>query len=98
MRTGNGQKVDGLTREELLRHLRDALNHLHDADHLRRSPLAALFGVANRLDTSLALRNILTGAIESLKPGDAGPSSSHAWQMHDALYCCASRWSPTNWR
>lgn len=76
-----------LTREDLLKHLRDALNHLHDADYLRRSPLATLFGVANRLDTSLALRNILISAIESLKPDDSGPPSPRAWQLYEVLHC-----------
>ena len=77
----------GLTREDLVRHLRDALKHLHDADYLRHSPLATLFGLAHRLDASLALRSILTDAIDSLKPAAEGPPASREWQMHDALYC-----------
>jgi CheY-like chemotaxis protein len=88
MRPGIGQEVDGLTREEFLRHLRDALNHLHDADYLRRSQLASLVGVAKRLDTSSTVRRILTDAIASLKPHDDDPCYSHAWQMHDALFYC----------
>ena len=88
MRTESGQKVDRLTREEFLKHLRDGLNHLHNADHLRQSPLAALFGVANRFDTFSALRSILTEAIESLKPKTGEPAQSRAWRVYDSLFCC----------
>ncbi len=76
-----------MTREDFMKHLRDALSHLHDAEHLRSSPLATLFGVADRLDTSLALRRILTGAIESLKPIASAHSSARSWQLYESLYC-----------
>ena len=88
MRPESGQKVDEFTREEFLKHLRDALNHLHDADRLRRSPLAALFGVANRFDTSSALRSILIKAIESLKPEPDVLAQSRAWRIYHSLFCC----------
>ncbi len=88
MRTESGQEVSELTREEFIKYLHEGLSHLHDPGRLRRSRLAILLGVANRLDTSLALRNILIDAIESLKPRGDESSSSCAWQMHDALYCC----------
>jgi len=77
-----------LTREEFLKHLRDGLNHLYDADRLRQSPLAALFGVANRFDTSSALRSILAEAIESLKPKADKPVQSRAWRVYDSIFCC----------
>ncbi len=80
--------MDRFTRDDFLNLLHDGLCHLHDADALRRSPLAALFGVANRLDTSSALRNILISAIGALKPAGDGPAPAHAWEMHDALFCC----------
>ena len=84
----SGRKVDSLTRKEFVGHLRDALGHLHDAGQLRRSPLAALFGVANRFDTSPALRSILTDAIESLKPAPDSPAQSRGWRIYDSLICC----------
>jgi CheY-like chemotaxis protein len=74
------------TREEFIGHLRDGLVHLYDAERLRQSPLAALFGVANRPDAPLALRTILTEGIESLKPDADVPSQSRDWRFHDALF------------
>jgi CheY-like chemotaxis protein len=74
-----------LTSEHFLRHLRDALNHLYDPDRLRRSPLAVLFGVADRFDTPVCLQRILTEAIESLKPAADEPPRSHSRQVYDLL-------------
>ncbi len=88
MRSGSGQEADRLTREEFIKQLHDDLYYLYNADRLRRSPLAALFGVANRFDSSSALRRILTEAIESLKPKADAPSQSRAWLIHDSLFCC----------
>jgi CheY-like chemotaxis protein len=88
MRPKSGQKVDKLAREDFLGYLRDALNHLYDADHLRHSPLATLFGLADRFDAAPALRNILTGAITDLKPAAGAPAQQRAWRIYDALFCC----------
>lgn len=74
------------TRGELLRHLRDGLNRLQDPNYLRRSPLATLFGVANRYDTPSAVRRILTEAIERLEPPADEPSDSRAWRMYESMY------------
>ena len=76
-----------LARTEFLGHLREALNHLHDPDCLIRSPLAALFGVANRYDTYSALQAILIDAIAALEPGDDVPPDSRAWRIYDLLSC-----------
>lgn len=75
-----------MTREELLDQLRDALNHLYDPDRLRRSALAARFGVANRFDTATALQRILTDAIAALKPPAGEPPQSPAWQIYEPLF------------
>lgn len=80
--------MDVLTREQFIKCLRDALNHLHDPARLRRSPLAALLGVENRFDTSLALQRILTEAIDSLRPPDDEPYQSRGWRIYDSLHCC----------
>jgi CheY-like chemotaxis protein/AraC-like DNA-binding protein len=74
-----------LTSEQFLKHLRDALNHLYDPDRLRRSPLVALFDVADRFDTPAALQRILTEAIESLKPKADEPPRSHGRRVYDLL-------------
>jgi CheY-like chemotaxis protein len=88
MWTESGHRVDMLTREPFIKCLRDALNHLHNPAHLRRSPLAVLLGIENRFDTSLVLQRILIEAIESLKPPDDEPNQSRAWRIYDSLRCC----------
>ena len=75
-----------LTREEFLEYLREALNHLYDADRLRRSPLAALFGVADRFDAASALQRILIEAIAALKPSAGESQQSPAWQIYEPLF------------
>jgi CheY-like chemotaxis protein len=75
-----------VAREEFLKHLRDALNHLQDPNRLRRNPLAALFDVANRVDTPSALQRILVEAIEALEPQADEPSHCRAWRIYDALF------------
>ena len=77
-----------ISRERFLEALHDALNHLYNADQLRKSTLAELFNVANRFDTSSALRKILTDAIDSLKPPATEPDTSKAWRTYESLYCC----------
>lgn len=88
MGPGRGQKLDRPTREQFLKCLHHALTHLYDADHLRRSPLAGLLGVADQFDTALALRQILTEAIESLKPKADGHDQPRGWEVYEALLCC----------
>jgi CheY-like chemotaxis protein len=73
------------TKEEFLEQLRGGLSHLYDPERLRKSPLAALFGVANRYDTASALRRILSEAVESLRPADDEPPLSRAWRMYYSL-------------
>lgn len=75
-----------LTSEEFLEHLRGALNHLYDPDRLRRSPLAPLFGVADRFDTPYTLQRILTEAIEELEPGADVSHHSPARQTYELLF------------
>ena len=89
-----------VVREEFLKHLRDALNHLQDPNRLRRNPLAALFGVASRVDTPSALQRILVEAIEALEPKADEPSHCRAWRMTpcstSTCSSSASRRSPIN--
>ena len=74
-----------LTTEQLVHYIRSALDHLYDPDRLRRSPLAALLGVAGRVDTSLLLRQRLTEAIESLRPEANVPYHSPVWRVYEVL-------------
>lgn len=80
--------AEQVTREEFLNQLHNALNHLYNADQLRTSSLAELFGVARRFDTSSVLRKILTDSIESIRPSSAEPDQSRTWRIFDSLYCC----------
>ena len=84
--TGRGQGVDKVNRQELETQLRESLGYLHDPYRLRHSPLAALFGVANRHSTPSALRRILTDAIAALEPPSGTPDDSRAWRMYESLY------------
>ena len=77
-----------ISREEFLEQLHNALNHLYNVEQLRKSELAALFGVAERFDTASVMRKILSEAIESLKPASSEPDTSRAWRTYESLYCC----------
>lgn len=69
----------------LLQHLRRALNHLYDPGDLRSSPLLAMLDLEQTGDKAVALRRILTQAIESLKPDKATPPEATSWRIHRAL-------------
>ncbi len=74
------------TRDVFVKDLRDALNHIQDPAFLRRSPLAATFGVGNKFDTFSSLQQILVDAIRALDPGDDEPMHSRAWRTYDCLF------------
>jgi len=76
--------LEALTFDQFVGYLRSALHHLYDPDQLRRSPLAALFGVGG-FDAAAALQRILTDAIEALQPSPTEPPQSRAWRIYDAL-------------
>jgi CheY-like chemotaxis protein len=80
--------VDRLTREQFLKHLRDALGHLYDANRLRQSPLISYFGLAQRFDASTILRGFLIDAITALKPKPTDPAPQRAWRVYESLFCC----------
>ena len=75
-----------LSRDEFLKHLREDLVHLYEPRRLRHSPLAELFGVANRFDTASALQRILVDAVKSLQPAADEPSHSRAWDVYEPLF------------
>ncbi|MCL6429487.1 MAG: response regulator [Anaerolineae bacterium] len=68
------------------KHIRKALNHLHDPDYLRKSPLAAVLGVSRRFDTPAAVRRILVDAITALQPQPDEPPGSRAWEVFQSLH------------
>lgn len=75
-----------LTQQEFLRQLHRALCHLYEPDRLRQNPLAALLGVANRLDTFAALQRVLMEAIAALEPAADEPPQSPAWEVYEPLF------------
>jgi CheY-like chemotaxis protein len=78
-----------ISRETFLEHLRDALGRLYHADHLRQSPLIALFGLENRFDRAAALRQILLDGIEALRPDHQEKDAlSRSWRTYESLFCC----------
>lgn len=78
--------MDSSELRQLQKHIREALNHLHDPGYLRRSPLAAAFGVSARFDTPSAVRSVLVSAIEALQPQPEEPPGSRAWEVFQSLY------------
>ncbi len=77
---------DMLSRDLFLRYLREGLVHLYEPRHLRQSPLATLFGVANRFDTASALQRIIVDAVRSLEPPAGEPARSRAWEIYESLF------------
>jgi CheY-like chemotaxis protein len=88
MWTESGRETDGLSREEFVGHLRDALNHLHDLERLRKNPLAGASGEANRFDAASWLRQTIIQAVKALEPDGSEPTQSPAWRAYDLLLCC----------
>jgi len=81
-----GQKASRMTYEQFLKHVHEALNHLYEPDRLRQSPLAALFGIANRPDTFSALQRVLNEAIQALEPRADEPPQSYGWEVYEPLF------------
>ncbi len=78
--------MDSSELREWQKHIREALNHLHDPTFLRKSPLATAFGVSARFDTPAAVRSILVDAIAALEPQSDEPPGSRAWEVFQSLY------------
>ncbi|MBC7235738.1 MAG: response regulator [Chloroflexi bacterium] len=80
-----GQKKDLPAQRAYLRELRRALNHLYDPNVLRASPLCAALGLSSASNPYAALREALSEAIASLKPGPDVPAHSHLWRTYEIL-------------
>jgi CheY-like chemotaxis protein len=72
--------------EPFLEQLRNALNHLHEPERLRQSPLVELLGIGDRADVPWTLQRILAEEIEALEPPAEEPSWSPAWQIYEPLF------------
>lgn len=66
--------------------LHQALWHLYEPDCLRDNPLAALLGIANRVDTFTRLQAILIEGIEAMEPGPEDPASAQRYEIYELLY------------
>jgi CheY-like chemotaxis protein len=76
---------EDLSNEAFVGYLRSALHYLYDPVQLRRSPLINLFQLREAFDPSGALQQMLTEAIEQMKPGESEPPLSYAWRIYDFL-------------
>ena len=76
---------DAQGREAFIRELRAALLSLYNPARLRKSVLVPLLGLDGRANPSSALRQILTEAIQALKPGAEVPLQSPAWRVYHVL-------------
>ena len=65
--------------------LRQALNHLYDSVHLRKSPLVALLGLGSSPDTAAALREVLSSAVAALEPPRGTPLCSENHEYYRVL-------------
>jgi CheY-like chemotaxis protein len=71
--------------EPFVKALRTALNHLYDPESLRHCTLTELLGVSNRFDTPSALQNLLTKAIDGMRPGSNTANKVHAQTTYEVL-------------
>lgn len=73
------------TASPLARQLHRALLDMYDPPQLARSPLLARLDLARQPDPPVALRSILIGAVEALKPSEATPPQANAWRTYRIL-------------
>lgn len=71
--------------QQFRKELRNALNHLHNRDYLRKSPLIDLFQLTTRFDAPAALQSILVDGIEALRPPPGEPLHSSKRLLFDIL-------------
>jgi CheY-like chemotaxis protein len=77
--------MDKLVKEQFAHHLQRALTALYDPTVLRSSMLLQLLGLSEQRDPVLALRRVLTEAIEALKPDELAPRESRGRRMYQIL-------------
>lgn len=69
----------------LQREVRRAVHHLYDPQHLRRSPLPQMLGMAENLADPAALRQALIAAIARLAPPPGTPVDSNSARIYQVL-------------
>ncbi len=73
------------TLEIFLHELQNVLQNLYDPTELRKSRLVAAFGLENRPNPALALQDLVTNAIQALRPRMDVPVQSNAWRLYNVL-------------
>jgi CheY-like chemotaxis protein len=68
-----------------IQQLRTALNALYDPAVLGHSLLTQVFEVDQRRDRVFALRNLLTEAIEAMRPREVAPADTRTWRVYQVL-------------
>jgi len=74
----------GEAQPNFIKHLRWAMHYLYDPVTLRRSVLAQMLAAGSD-EPGVALREILLGAIQALKPPQHVSAQSSAWRVHQVL-------------
>jgi len=80
-----GQSQDSIPLTELRSMVRHALRHLYEPMVLHASPLAGLLVRGSVSNPASHLRDLVIGAIASLKPQSDTPCASAAWRIYDIL-------------
>jgi len=73
------------TFDDFLQDLQQVLPNLYDPAELRKRSLVRWFGIETRLNPGLALQDIITDAIQNLKPRGEVPLQSNAWRYYNIL-------------
>ncbi len=73
------------TFDDFLQDLQQVLPNLYDPAELRKRSLVRWFGIETRLNPGLALQDIITDAIQNLKPRVEVPLQSNAWRYYNIL-------------
>ena len=71
--------------ENFILGLQQVLPNLYDPAQLRKSSLISLFGLENRPNPGLAIQDLITNAIQALRPRMDVPLQSNAWRYYNIL-------------
>lgn len=79
---------ENATRNRFLDELRRVLRNLYDPTVLAQSPLTRVFDVQAHGNPAQALRQVVIGGIQALKPDHSVPPTAPAWRIYQVLAQC----------
>lgn len=74
-----------LSDEEIVDAVQAALHQLYDTQALRSNPLIQVLGLSDAPRAVSELRQIITEAIQSLRPDETVPADAGAWRVYEIL-------------